>query len=160
MVTSKNPPIARHKQKKRRFISLCQAVSFCLSKTRRCCVSCITHQARERFPGSRCPLHVISSPGQPVAPRVSHTPAVHPHHCICVRAPVYDEHKKDCHPQSCVWVKKIYIFSEVWIRCISFGRNPSKEPATEKKTKKQNLFNVSERHCGPNTREVKVGGRV
>ena len=55
------------------------------------------------------------------------------HHCVCVCvcAPVYDEHKDDCHPQSCVWVKKIYIFREVWIRFTSLGRNPRKQPATE-----------------------------
>lgn len=125
---------AQAKKKKKEDSSQC--AKQCLSKTRLCCVNGITHQARERFPISRRFLHVISSPGQPVIPSVSHTPAVHPHHCVCARAPVYDKHKDDCHPQSCVWVKKIYIFREVCIRCISFGRNPRKQPATERSVMK------------------------
>lgn len=125
---------AQAKKKKRRFISVCQAVSF--KNTPLLCQR--DHSSSKRaiphfqaFPA--CYLLTWTASHSKCEPYTSCPPTPL---CVCARAPVYDKHKDDCHPQSCVWVKKIYIFREVCIRCISFGRNPRKQPATERSVMK------------------------
>ena len=90
----------------------------------------VKQESDSLVPGVFCMLspHLVSQSLQMWA---IHQLSTHTPLCVCVCAPVYDEHKDDCHPQSCVWVKKIYIFREVWIRFTSLGRNPRKQPATE-----------------------------